>query len=181
MRIIVGLVPFLLLSLLQAVGPGELLAVEKTVTLPGNGVVEVGGRAPPLSSWDTGNALVRLSEILRQGDTRGVLVSFYASWCSECPKGLRMLEEEKKRLEEAGVRVLLVNHGEDVPTIEAHRTRMKLTLPVVTDEFKEIGRSYGVRFLPASFLVGQDGKVRAIYTYEGKDFVERILRDATAE
>jgi len=160
------------------IGQEPLLAVEKTLTLPSTGVVEVGGKAPVLSSWDLENNVVRLSKILEEPDTRAVLVSFYASWCRECPKGLAMLGRDRERLSGAGVRVLLVNYGEGTETVQAHRQREKIVLPVVTDEFKEIGAAYGVRLLPVSFLVGPDWTVKAIYTYEGVDFVQRVLEDA---
>lgn len=163
--------------LLCTLPSGPLRAVEKTTTLPGTGTVQVGGKAPPLSSWDTEDSLVRLHDILGDPGTRAVLVSFYTSWCKECPKGLAMLQEDRSRLSKAGVRVLLVNHGEDAETIRDHRKRTGLGLPTVADEFRQIGRAYGVRFVPVSFLVGRDGTVLEIYTHEGDDFVKRILDD----
>ena len=156
----------------------DALAEEKTVALPSTGLVNVGDKAPVLSTWDLENNLVRLAKILEEPDVRAVMVSFYASWCKECHKGLAILGRERERLGKAGVRVLLVNHGEDARTVQAHRERAKLTLPIVTDEFKEIGNAYGVRLLPVSFLVGKDSTVKAIYTHGGKDYVERILQDA---
>jgi len=155
-------------------------AAEKTAVLPGTGRVAVGDKAPPISSWDTADSLVRLAELLEAPDTRAVLVSFYTSWCKECPTGLTMLQENSDRLKKAGILLLLINHGEDAETIAAHRESKGIALRTVSDEFRRIGTAYGVRFVPISFLVVRDGTVRQIYTHEGKDFVDRILEDAAA-
>jgi|YNPNPStandDraft_1061719.scaffolds.fasta_scaffold18413_2 peroxiredoxin len=151
---------------------------DKTLKLPDSGQVRVGGKAPGVASWDLENQLVTLASLLRQEGTRAVLLSFYASWCKECPAGLKALESGKERLAQAGVRVLLVNSGEPRETVSAFHRNLGLSLRVILDEFKQISKSYGVSGLPRSFLVGKDGNVRAIYIREGEDFVEQILMDA---
>ena len=81
-------------------GAGEdALAVEKTVALPSTGVVNVGDKAPVLSTWDMENNLVRLAKILEEPETRAVLVFFYAAWFKDCQKGMAILARDRGRLD----------------------------------------------------------------------------------
>jgi len=151
----------------------------KTLKLRELGPVAVGKKAPPVASWGLDDNVVTLAGLLKQDSTRAVVLAFYATWCTECPRGLKALESGRDRLSEAGIRVLLVNHGEGKEAVSRFHSEKRLTLPVVLDEFKEISRAYGVvEKLPRAFLIVRDGTVRAIYLFEGDDFVEQVCKDA---
>ena len=160
--------------------PILLGAEAKTLKVLQFGPVAVGKQAPALASWDLEDRVVTLAGLLKEEKTRAVLLEFYATWCRECPSGLQVLESGKDKLVQGGIHVLLVDHGEDKETVSAFHRQMRLTLPVVLDEFKEISGAYGIRGLPRAFLIGKDGTVRAIYVSEGADFAEQLLKDADA-
>ncbi len=151
---------------------------EKTIKVPTAGKIKVGEKAPNLASWNLNDEVVTLSRLLQQPGTKAVFVSFYASWCKECRPGLKMLESAQDKLARSAIKVLLVNQRESTETILNFNKQLKLSLPIVTDEFAEISKAYGVNALPRAFLIGKDQTVKAIYIYEGKDFITELLKDA---
>lgn len=56
--------------------------------------------------------------------------------------------------------VLAVNYGESAPRIDEFVRRTRFDLPVLLDPDLAATRAWRVRILPASFLVGGDGRVR---------------------
>ena len=93
-------------------------------------------------------------------DFRGqpVLVHFWATWCPIC----RTVEDSIESLA-ADYRVLTVatgsgNAGELRKYMESH----DLSFPVMLDEEGRLGRSWGVRGVPSSFIIDADGNIRSV-------------------
>jgi cytochrome c biogenesis protein CcmG, thiol:disulfide interchange protein DsbE len=114
---------------------------------------------PPLELRDMAGKLHRLS------DYRGkvVLVNFWATWCEPCRDEMPSLRTLKKRMD--GVRkddfvVLAVNYAENEITIGAFLQQQALDFPVLLDPFSQVWRAWKPGLLPASFLIGRDGKLR---------------------
>jgi peroxiredoxin len=78
--------------------------------------------------------------------------------------------------------ILAVNLGESEARIERFLEKLPLDFPVLLDRDTATAKAWKARFLPASFLVGPDGRVR--YSHLGeldwmrpdiRETVERIL------
>jgi len=122
-------------------------------------LVAVDIAAPPLELKDTQGRLHRLS------DYRGkvVLVNFWATWCEPCRDEMPSIQTLYRRVQQsaAGALVILaVNHAENLPRIEQFLRHQPLEFPVLIDPFSVVWSAWKPGLLPASYLIGRDGRVR---------------------
>ncbi len=95
--------------------------------------------------------------------TGGVVISFFASWCIPCRTELPMLNSLAQELSGKGIKVVLVGVREDAGTIKQLLTELKVDKPVsVTDRDGTVTEQYRVLFLPTTFFVNRDGRVKDI-------------------
>lgn len=115
-----------------------------------------GGGAPPLALNDLQGDLHRL------GDYRGkvVLINFWATWCAPCRDEMPSIQRLKEKLAGRPFAVLAVNLDEPESRIRKFLSETKLDLTILLDVGKKAARAWQARILPASFIVGADGKVR---------------------
>jgi thiol-disulfide isomerase/thioredoxin len=95
-------------------------------------------------------------------DYRGkvVLVNFWATWCEPCRDEMPSMRRLRERLARQPFEVLAVNYGESATRISEFLARERLDLTVLLDPNQEAARTWRVRVLPGSFLVGPEGRVR---------------------
>jgi len=87
-----------------------------------------------------------------------VLVHFWASWCGIC------------RLEEQSINAIAKDHAllgiamqsGDNEDIIAYLKEQGLSFPVVSDPHGRIASSYGIKGVPASFILDADGDIRFV-------------------
>ena len=110
-----------------------------------------------------------------------ILLVFWATWCPPCRREMPALEQIYQRLEEQGFVVLAVNQWEDPDHVFAYTGELNVfpTFPILFDPDSSVSEDFGVKGLPTSFLVDQDGQVR-YRAIGGRAFdhpeVERIIR-----
>lgn len=90
-----------------------------------------------------------------------VLVNFWATWCVECRPELPVLERLHRELGARGFAVVGVSARERRETIAHYVREIGLSFPVVLDPEGAIAAQYGVIGLPATFLIGRDGRAVA--------------------
>jgi peroxiredoxin len=88
------------------------------------------------------------------------IVYFWTSGCGGCRKDLGLLDALYRELNAGGLTVLLVNVGEDRPTVNRAVRRQQYAAPVVPDPECRAAALYGVRAIPTLFIIGRDGMVR---------------------
>jgi len=91
-----------------------------------------------------------------------VLVNFWASWCSPCLVELPSMRRLQQRLADRPFRLLAVNAGETRQRVETTLRSMRLQLPVLLDGEREVYKAWGLKLLPASFLVDIHGAIRYV-------------------
>lgn len=89
-----------------------------------------------------------------------VLLNFWATWCDPCREEMPSIRKLGERLAGKPFTVLGVNYGESPARIEGFLKQVPVAFPMLLDRNQEVSRSWRVRVLPASFLVGPDGRVR---------------------
>lgn len=146
--------------------------------------------APGLAGWLLRDRTVwSLSKVLDgergKPGARGIVVSFFATWCKPCKKGLPILQALAPELKEAGVPVVLVA----VPPFAGQSVLgfldgIEVRLPTIKDKFGGILKQWllgrdeasDALKLPRTVVLNDTQQVVAVFGEEGPDFAER-LRD----
>jgi thiol-disulfide isomerase/thioredoxin len=89
-----------------------------------------------------------------------VLVNFWATWCEPCRDEMPSIEKLKEKFAGQPFEVLAVNVDEPESRVRAFLEKSPLQLTVVLDPGKPVTKSWNARILPASYLIGRDGRVR---------------------
>lgn len=114
-----------------------------------------------------------------------VLVDFWASWCAPCIQSLPQLEAWHQEWRGRGFSVLAVNVDTEREAALAFLKRRPVSYPVVYDPKGWWPEQYGVRGLPAGYLVDRQGRIRAVHQgYKSGDLgqiradIESLLAEA---
>jgi peroxiredoxin len=130
-------------------------------------LLAVSGHAADLKLWTGGPAPALTLKDLEGGthrlaDYRGkvVLINFWATWCGPCRDEMPSIQRLKNHLSGKPFVVLAVNLDEPESRIRKFLSEMKLDFPILLDPERKTARAWQARILPASFIVGADGKIR---------------------
>jgi thiol-disulfide isomerase/thioredoxin len=119
-------------------------------------------------------------------DLRGkvVVLNFWASWCLECRTETPMLERIQREFASRGLAIVGVNVRESRDAVGRYARELGLTYPLVLDPDGKITGLYGVVGLPATFVVGRDGRAvalaigpRAWESPPARAFIEALLAE----
>ncbi len=136
--------------------------------------------APAFSLRDSGGKNFSLNDVAggqNEEKNTGVVLSFFASWCMPCRNELPILNSLVDELKKKGVQVVLVGVKEDFKSINALLADLKVDKPLVLSDLNgAVTEHYQVRFLPVTFLIGGDGKIKHVIYGEVGD--AQSLRDS---
>lgn len=115
-----------------------------------------GGPTPSIELRDLDNRVHRLA------DYRGkvVLINFWATWCGPCRDEMPSIQELKRKLAGRPFVVLAVNLDEPESRVRRFLREHKIDLTVLLDPERKVARTWEARILPASFVIGADGRIR---------------------
>jgi peroxiredoxin len=105
-----------------------------------------------------GGSTFRLSE--QRG--KPVFVNFWATWCPPCREEMPAMERLWRAQKARGLVMVAVSLDTDPKVVAPYVKEHGLTFPVVFDPKLEIANAYGVRALPATFLVDREGNLQAL-------------------
>ena len=98
-------------------------------------------------------------------DYRGkvVLLHFWATWCKPCREELPTLQQLWEGLKgEELVLLAVAVDGRGKKQVEDYIGRYHFTFPVLLDAGGEVRRSYIVRGIPTTYIIGKDGNFSGI-------------------
>lgn len=158
--------------------PGSAL-VSLILCLAGTGV---GYAAAQLSGAQAPDFVLKnlAGENLRLSEYRGevVMLSFWASWCSECRAQLAAMNGIYSAYRQTGFQSLTVSMDKDRRGTSETMAALSLGYPVLYDADLEVSRLYDVDSLPIALLIDREGVVReVIYGYgQGSEpqYLERV-------
>lgn len=131
-----------------------------------------GGATPPLELSDLQGVKHRLA------DYRGkvVLINFWATWCVPCREEMPSIERLRASLEGRPFSVLAVNLAEPESRIRKFLDAVPVRFPILLDRDTKTTRAWEAKVLPATYIVGPDGKIR--YRHIGElDWSRPDIRD----
>ena len=114
-----------------------------------------GEPAPDFQLKTLDGGTVKLSDL--RG--KGVLINFWATWCSPCRKEIPAMQKVYEKYKDRGFEVVAVNIAETKPAISGFTRQLGLTLPVVLDRDREVTNLYNVGPIPSSFFISPEGKI----------------------
>lgn len=116
---------------------------------------DIGAPAPEVTLKDLDGKDVSLSQYKGQV----VLVNFWATWCDPCRDEMPSIGRLRAALGGQRFEVLAVNLGEPESRIRAFRQKLSMDFPVLLDRDTAVAKAWNARILPASFIVGPDGRI----------------------
>jgi len=110
---------------------------------------------------------------------RMLLISFFASWCEACKNELPQIEKYYRDYHEKGlssVYICIDTEKEGAAKAGKFVTAQKFSATVLHDSYNIVARRYfkDEFILPATYLIGADGKVLAVFTGGGNKDVEAL-------
>jgi cytochrome c biogenesis protein CcmG, thiol:disulfide interchange protein DsbE len=131
-----------------------------------------GDLTPPLELRDLSGRVHRLA------DYRGqvVLINFWATWCEPCRDEMPAMQALKTKLGGKPFAVLAVNVAESEVRIDDFLRTMPLDFIVLHDRDSSVMKAWRVRALPASFVVGPDGRIRYSFTGEFEWADDKVVK-----
>jgi thiol-disulfide isomerase/thioredoxin len=89
-----------------------------------------------------------------------LLLNFWATWCAPCRVEMPWLARTYARFRSEGFSILGVNmDDDDMPAVQRFVQEMGVTYPIARNNDAIVAAYGGVRFLPQSVLVGQQGQI----------------------
>src|SRR5215204_2036009 len=119
-------------------------------------IARPGALAPQIALSTVGDG----TSDLRAERGKVVLVNFWATWCEPCRSEMPELQRLADDLSGQPFTIYAVDLQEDQQAIEPFLRDVGWTLPVMIDDDGNVTRAYGVRALPATFLIDQQGVLR---------------------
>jgi peroxiredoxin len=118
-------------------------------------IVSVGDLAPNFVLTDLEGREVELAEL----KGKGVFLNFWATVCPPCRDEMPYMENSYQQYKDQGIVVLAVNFDEAPLAIDRFVQRYGLSFPILLDKGLQVSQVYGVRELPATFLIDENGVV----------------------
>ena len=94
-----------------------------------------------------------------------VYLDFWASWCAPCKLSFPWMNEVQRLYGSDGVVIVGVNVDHDRAAAQEFLQDSPAQFPILFDPKGQIAGKYPIKGMPASFVIGKDGRVR--YAHEG--------------
>jgi cytochrome c biogenesis protein CcmG, thiol:disulfide interchange protein DsbE len=120
--------------------------------------VEVGGQ-PPAFELPSRNGTVNLAQY--KGKT--VYLDFWASWCGPCKQSFPWMNDMQSRYGAKGLQVVAVNLDQKADEAKAFLEANPALFEVAFDPTGQVPRSYAIKGMPTSVLIGSDGRVLLVH------------------
>jgi thiol-disulfide isomerase/thioredoxin len=112
--------------------------------------------APEISLKDTSGKVVTLSSL----KGKVVLVDFWASWCGPCRRANKQLKQIYSKYKDKGLEILSISTDDSDKAWKKAIDQDKTPWLHVVDD-SNVAYSWGIKFLPTTFLIDKEGNFAA--------------------
>lgn len=161
--------------------------VPLTVMVDNLGALTVGQDAPPFGAQLVDGKVVGLRQLIYPegiaSRPRVLIISFFTTVCQPCLVGLKAITAAAADIRWMNTEILLVAAGERDAKVSSYMKRIKSSLPVFADSFQAVAELYSVVgpdgqiCVPVTVVVDVRGKIAALITEEGPDYIEILKRE----
>jgi len=134
---------------------------------------EVGDQAPDFQLDNLEGTSVSLS------DFRGnpVMLNFWTTWCSPCVHEMPAIQSMYEEQSIKGLVLLAVNLGGTSSQVKEFLHSHNLSLPVLLDIDREVAQEYGIRAIPTTFFIDEEGIIQVVKVgaFPNKEAIENDL------
>ena len=95
---------------------------------------------------------------------KAVYLDFWASWCGPCKQSFPWMNEMHARYAPKGLRMVAVNVDQKTDDAKSFLKVNQAAFDVAFDQTGKTPRSYAVKAMPTSVLIGPDGKVLLVHS-----------------
>ena len=113
------------------------------------------GEAPELRFTTFDGVEVDLGEL--RG--KGVVINFWASWCTPCREEADLLEQTWRREKENGIVFLGLDYLDQEPAALAYLAEFDITYPNGPDLRSQAARRYRIQGVPETFFISPEGRI----------------------
>lgn len=117
--------------------------------------LEVNMPAPPFELEGMDGSRISLESL----KGKVVLLNFWATWCAPCVNEMPYMEEAHSAGKDRGLVVIGVNVYQKADRVERFLEKTGISFTIGLDPKGKMARDYGVSAIPATFLLGRDGKI----------------------
>jgi cytochrome c biogenesis protein CcmG, thiol:disulfide interchange protein DsbE len=125
----------------------------------------------PAQAVETGQAapefdLPGRTTSLKLSDFKGktVYLDFWASWCGPCKQSFPWMNDMQSRYGAKGLRIVGINVDAKTDEAKTFLADNAAKFDVAFDAAGKTPRSYAIKGMPTSVLIGPDGKVLMVHT-----------------
>ena len=96
---------------------------------------------------------------MRMNDLKGkiVFLNFWTTWCPNCQVEMHSLEKLHRHFKDRQFLLVAVNLRESVAVVRKYVEKNNLSFTILLDHEGSIGLSFGVRAIPATFILDRKG------------------------
>ena len=168
----IGMVIFVIV--IRAPGIDNASILPPGTEAPGFSMPSLSGKRESLTIWCGKN----LSKPYVNNVPHIVIVSFWATYCKPCHKEIPELEKFYQKHKGENIKIFLISIDTKGAGIVIPFAKEKnYTLPILFDPYKKTAQRYGVKSLPALFVIGPDGVIR----YSSMGYTEEVPIEETLE
>jgi cytochrome c biogenesis protein CcmG, thiol:disulfide interchange protein DsbE len=131
---------------------GVLLVIVTSVSF----AVEIGKAAPDFALQTLKQEKISLANL----KGKVVYLDFWASWCIPCRSTFPSMNELQSKYKNEGLEIVAISIDDDVQDVETFLAKIPAKFKILHDPIGAAKQAYGVRGVPASFVIDRQGVVR---------------------
>jgi cytochrome c biogenesis protein CcmG, thiol:disulfide interchange protein DsbE len=117
---------------------------------------EIGKAAPEFALQTLKQEKVSLANL----KGKVVYLDFWASWCIPCRSTFPWMNELQSKYKNDGLEIVAISIDDDVQDVEKFLVKVPAKFKILHDPMGVAKQAYGVRGVPASFIIDRKGVVR---------------------